>query len=232
MRQPEGISSPQPLNGIERLSQWIYDTVHPYIEGRVLEIGARSGTISGYFVNDNTRIRISDPRSKYYQLLQEKFKDNSCIKGIHKIDPKVTGFETVYSSFLGKFHTVLLLNTIEVDADDPELLLNIKNLVIEGGYLIMNMPVRIAFFNNSEEVLDYWKHNARKILRKLLGVEFELIEAQFFNVSEIPADDIEDTPSFQISRDNIYTQFGLSVIMFAKRKPPLSEVKHTLHGSE
>ena len=199
--------------------QWMYEAIHPYVRGKIMEIGSGVGNITELLLQKGHQLKISDPDEKYWRQLTEKYENHANIMGISQLVPFDRHFDDNYARYLGKCYTVILLNTIQPSVEDGLVLSNLKKLVSSNGHLILRLPVRMSLFGQSgSEELDYWRHRNRQTIRKLLGVEFELKETWFFNLSRNGTAAIHSQLSnFTTNYENERSENGLSAIAVAKK---------------
>jgi len=171
-------------NDTDTFYEWMYDTIRPYVRGKILEIGSGAGYLTELLLQRGHQLKISDPDKEYWKQLVEKYEHHAQIMGITNITPSNKRFEENYARYLGKCYTVILLNNIQPGAEESDVLANLKKLVAINGNLILRLPVRISLFGHADgEELDFWRHRNRQAIRKLFGTEFELKETWFFNLS-------------------------------------------------
>ena len=60
----------------DKFNQWMYNTIKPFLSGRVLEIGSGIGNISKYVLNDNFHLMMTDIREGYCSKLKNNYGDN------------------------------------------------------------------------------------------------------------------------------------------------------------
>jgi hypothetical protein len=175
---------PQLLSESEQLYRWLYKFIRPYLKGKVLEIESGWGSISRLFVQDGFALRISDPNIGSYEYLQNKFKGEPMIKGIHQLNLSNPMFEAAYIKFLGRFDTLVSVAKFGPDIIDPIKLVNAKKLLKVRGRLLVLLPAIIALYGESEEGFDDWRRWNRQDISSRLGKEYEVLKTHFFTISE------------------------------------------------
>jgi 2-polyprenyl-3-methyl-5-hydroxy-6-metoxy-1,4-benzoquinol methylase len=180
-----GLTTLQYLSETTQLNQWMFETIYPYVGGRILEIGSGIGNISSQFVNAGTPITLSDLDAGYCRMLHEKFDREPLVRGIHQVDFAHPFFETAYSPLTGKFDTVFALNVVEHISDDKQAVANARSLLAPGGRLIILVPAYAALYNRLDRNLDHYRRYTRKSVRQLLSGGFEVLHTQYFNLAGI-----------------------------------------------
>jgi hypothetical protein len=203
----------QSLIDAGQLNQWIVQLISPYIKGKVLEIWGGEGNMSALLVQNRLPLRISDPHRHNCELLQKRFESEAIIKRIHRINLYDPEFDVNYDNFLGKFDTVLSLNTTEPGAINPAILKNAKKLLQQRGRLIVLLPARTVLYEESDEGYRELRRYNRKNIKDVLGVESKILE--FFSVSEIPH--CRQVPFFRVSEQPPSYRTGLHIIVSARK---------------
>ena len=115
------------LSRAPRFTDWMADTIRPYIGDRVLEIGAGIGNIT---------IRLI-PRSVYWATeVNSQFLD-----GLHRLSETRPYLRTASTDITSResfpdgqqFDTVVCLNVLEHVQDDVDALRNVRSVLAEGG---------------------------------------------------------------------------------------------------
>ena len=91
-----GYQTLQVIAGADRFNEWTYQTIRPFLKGRILEIGSGIGNISKYVIAEHTPVTLSDIDQGYCQYLQEKFGDNVHVSAILQVDLQHPDFLSIY----------------------------------------------------------------------------------------------------------------------------------------
>lgn len=152
------------ISKADRFNRWMYDTISPYCQGTILEIGSGIGNISQFFIANNQSIILSDLRQNYRDILKDKFKNNTVIK----IELAADDFEEKYKNYLNTFDTVFALNVIEHIKDDDLAIQHCKKLLKPGGTLIILVPAYQCLYNDFDRSLEHFRRYDKKSLKTLL----------------------------------------------------------------
>ena len=75
----EGEENLKAIAEAKKFNKWMYDTIRPYCQGRVLEIGSGIGNISEWFIKDSkVDIVLSDIREQYRVYLRQLYQTIKC----------------------------------------------------------------------------------------------------------------------------------------------------------
>jgi SAM-dependent methyltransferase len=233
-----GLSTLDNLSAADRLNDWMFESIQPYVKGTTLEIGSGIGNISACFVKNDLPLHVSDYSDHYCRLLQQKFASESLIRDVYQIDLATPDFDDKYSSLIGKFDTVFALNVVEHIGDDGLAIANCKKLLAAGGHLIILVPAYQLLYNGFDKELEHFRRYTRSSLKKLfLDQHFKIIKSWYFNLAGIlgwfvsgtilrkktlPAGQLSFynklVPIFRIADRLTMNQMGLSVIVVGKKE--------------
>lgn len=233
-----GLSTLDNLSAADKLNDWMYETIQPYVKGKVLEIGSGIGNISARFVKNNVPLHVSDYSDHYCKLLREKFGSQPLIQDVYQIDLAAVDFEVTYAALLGKFDTIFALNVVEHIENDGLAIANCKKLLAAGGHLIILVPAFQLLYNGFDKELEHFRRYTRHTLKELFREQrFEIIKSWYFNLAGIlgwfvsgtilrkktlPAGQLSFynklVPIFRIADKLTLNQLGLSVITVGKKK--------------
>ena len=232
-----GLTTLQHLSETIHLNQWMFETILPYVNGRILEIGSGIGNISAQFINARIPISLSDLDAQYCHILQGKFDREPLVKGIYQLDIAHPSFETVYSKLLHSFDTVFALNVVEHIDDDKRAIANAWSLLSTGGRLVILVPAYSALYNGLDRGLEHYRRYTRKSIRHLLSDKFYVLRTWYFNLAgifgwffsgsilrkkKLPSGQLgvynKLVPLFRMVDELAFHKAGLSVIAVARKR--------------
>jgi SAM-dependent methyltransferase len=183
---PAGVFTLITIGRASRFNEWMYDTIHPYLKGEILELGTGMANISNFAIRDELSITLSDVDASYREFLNEKFAAFPNVKGILRIDLQHPSFATEYSSLEGKFDTVFLLNVIEHLKDDQAAIANCHFLLKKGGNLIVLAPAWPSLYCRFDKELGHYRRYTAKSLSTIFPPsQFTRLHKQYFNAAGI-----------------------------------------------
>ncbi len=218
-------------------NKWMYDTIKPWCNGKILEIGSGVGNISEFFLDDNASIQLTDIRDVYCDSLREKFHHRSSLLGIENMNLVDENFDEKFNSYFNSFDTVFALNVVEHIYDDQLAISNCYKLLKPGGNLIILVPAFQSLYNNFDVELEHYRRYTRKKLERLfLADNFNVLRSWYFNAAGIagwiisgkiqhhriiPAGQIRLYDKlvifFRLFDKMIFNSIGLSVITVGKK---------------
>lgn len=232
---PEGWETLDAIAGAVRFNEWMYQTIKPFCNGRVLEIGSGIGNISKFFVDSGADISLSDIRPVYCDILKKQF---PTVKNILQLDLVHPSFETEYAQHLGSYDSAFALNVVEHIENDSLAIRNCFKLLRENGRLVILVPAYASLYNRFDRELEHFRrYTAKKLNGVLLKENFEIEHSQYFNFMGIPGWYVSGklqrnktipksqmsfynklVPIFKLVDKIVFNKIGLSVISVGLKK--------------
>jgi 2-polyprenyl-3-methyl-5-hydroxy-6-metoxy-1,4-benzoquinol methylase len=218
-------------------NKWMYTTIKPWCNGKILEIGSGVGNISEYFLHDNANIQLTDIRKGYCESLRLKFAGQKTLLGVETMDLVDKDFDQKFNKYFENFDTVFALNVVEHIYNDKLAIANCYKLLKPGGRLVILVPAYQWLFNSFDSELEHYRRYTRKQVESLfLTSNFNIYNSRYFNAAGIagwfvsgkiqhhriiPAGQIRLYDRlvifFKVLDKIIFNSFGLSVITVGKK---------------
>lgn len=166
-----------------QFNKWMFETILPFSKGKILEIGSGLGNISTFFLENRNEILLTDLRTEYCTLLQDKFSSKSNLIGVEQLNLIHPDFDNFYYDHLEKYDTVFALNVIEHIKDDNLAISNCKKLLKNNGHLIILVPSYQRLFNRFDKELGHFRRYTQNNLQQLfMNNHFSIVHKQYFNL--------------------------------------------------
>lgn len=169
------------LNVIEKadyFNEWMYNTISPNCNGKILEIGSGIGNISQFFIKENKDIVLSDLRDNYCEILKEKYTNQ-----ILKIDLVHPNFDIEYTELLESFDSVFALNVVEHIENDVTAIANCKKLLKTGGTLTILVPAYQWLYCDFDVELEHFRRYTKTNLNAIINKnQMQIKNTFYFNV--------------------------------------------------
>ena len=175
-----GIENLDAISFAPGFNEYMYKTILPYCEGKILEIGTGTANISKHFIQDGADIHLSDIRENYLQDLKEKYPHLS--NKIHKVNLVDQDFDKKNIDHFRSYDTVFALNVIEHIKDDNLAVLNAGKMLKNGGRVVILVPAYQWMYNSFDTALEHYRRYTGKSLKDLLSPHMKVIHQQYFNV--------------------------------------------------
>ncbi len=167
-----------------RFNRWMADTVEPFVQSDVLEIGAGIGNLTQFLCPGRTRYVATDNNGEHLDFLRARLKQSSNVA--------TTICEASYPrdfvAFRKSFDTVICLNVLEHIPDDEATLANILTALKPEGQAIILVPQGSAAFGSLDEVLLHQRrYSESELTRKMTSSGFRVAKVIPFNRVTYPA---------------------------------------------
>ncbi|MBL0341434.1 MAG: methyltransferase [Bacteroidetes bacterium] len=233
----EGLETLRTISDATRFNDWMYDSINPFCQGKILEIGSGIGNISERFYQNKQDIVISDIRQNYRFFLAEKFPNLNKEERILDLDLIHPQFRQQYSKLINSFDTVFALNVVEHIKQDSEAIANCNLMLKPGGTLVILVPAFQTLYNHLDKALFHYKRYDKKSLQKLFFQnQLQLQKSFYFNAAGIPGWFVSGklqknktipksqmkifnslVPLFKIADSLLLNKVGLSVVCIGKK---------------
>jgi SAM-dependent methyltransferase len=163
------------LEGADKYNQWIFESISPYLNSTVLEIGSGIGNISSFIKNKDS-ITLTDIEPVFLTLLKKKFNIKNYTVRYFDItkDPNKTN--------INKYNTVFGINVLEHIEDDVAALTNLKKLINKSGNLVLLVPAKKKAYNKLDKNLGHFRrYEKNELILKLNKAGYTIIKIQYFN---------------------------------------------------
>ncbi|HXK43724.1 MAG TPA: methyltransferase domain-containing protein [Anaerolineae bacterium] len=162
---------------INRVDDWIYDEITPYIGKRVLEVGCGLGNLF-HRLYDRDLVFGIDTDGESIRTLREAFATMPHVQaGVYDICDS-----TVLSLASMGFDTVVSLNVLEHISDDVMALTHIRALLAQPGYFIVIVPAHAWLYGNMDSSIGHFRrYDKTQMYKKLTQAGFEVITQRYMN---------------------------------------------------
>lgn len=233
---PEGFQTLEVIAEADQFNEWMFQTIAPFCNGKILEIGSGIGNISKFFIEEKKDIVLSDIRSNYCDYLARKFvlTDQNLIRNLNLTDPDIS---SRFGELLGTFDTVFALNVVEHIEEDALAISNCVKFLKPGGMLVILVPAYKFLYNTFDKELGHYRRYTRTGLSEIIkNAGLRIRKAQYFNAvgmlgwlvsgklqrnKTIPSGQMKFynslVPVFKLMDKIIFNQTGLSVIVIGQK---------------
>jgi glycosyltransferase involved in cell wall biosynthesis/phospholipid N-methyltransferase len=166
-----------------RFNRWMADTIRPYCDDRILEIGSGTGNLTRQLI-PRARYVASDVNPLYVSTLRNLTADRPYLS-VHNTDVRELAS---YPTVEGGFDTVVCMNVIEHVHDDRGALENIRSVLSADGRAIVLVPYGPWNFGSLDEVLGHVRRYTEESLRRVAEeAGFDVAQLLRFNrISSLP----------------------------------------------
>lgn len=179
---PTGAETLAIISRATQFNGWMYQTIKPWLRGRVLEIGSGIGNISDFVVRDGYTVTLSDYNPAYCSRLRSRYASHRNVEDIFPIDLQDPDFYTSYQHLKQRYDTIFLLNVIEHLANDHKAVEYCTFMLRPQGRLILLAPAYQSLYSGLDAALGHYRRYRLQDLARLLPEnDFTLLQKQYFN---------------------------------------------------
>jgi SAM-dependent methyltransferase len=165
------------LDGATNYADWICEMAAPYLRGggdnAILEIGAGHGTLTERLCRHG-RVVASDLSPRCVERLRGRFAGNPAIE--------VVQGDAAQAAVGRKFGSIVLVNVLEHIEDDRAALLQLGELLVPGGHLVILVPAFPALYSNFDQLVGHHRRYRRGGLTALAyRANLDIVEARYVN---------------------------------------------------
>ncbi len=167
------------LSRMNKLNQWLFKTIEPFIGNRILEAGCGNGNITS-FLNDRELVIAVDNDMK---MIEDITKRLSKYKNLKFMKFDITNDELVNSIKNNKIDTILCLNTLEHIENDIAVLNNFYHILEDKGKLVLLVPSIKYLYSSLDKIAGHFRRYSKKeIINKLRKSNFFILHINYFNI--------------------------------------------------
>ncbi|MBK8954573.1 MAG: class I SAM-dependent methyltransferase [Saprospiraceae bacterium] len=182
MHSHTGFLTLESLAKAGRFNRWMYDSIHPWVQSPVLEIGSGIGNISSCLLEEHTDVSLSEFDQTYINTLQKRFQGHPGLKAIMELDLVHPDFDTWYHPLLGRYNSLVATNVLEHICQDEEAIVNALKLLKPGGHFVMLVPAIPALYNRLDSHLGHCRrYRMKEIVSKFRGQNGSIQSVSYFN---------------------------------------------------
>ena len=175
--EPAVHSALELIDHLYSYNHWIYDTVRPFIQGRVCEVGSGTGNITQFLLRKEHIVGI-EPYEQSLRKAQRRFVDhlNVCFVGCRL---EQCPNDEVNA---GSFDTVLCLNVLEHLEEDVAALTTMRTLCRPDGRVVILVPAMMSIYGEMDRSYGHYRrYNRRSLGRAFAGAGLEVSDSFYMN---------------------------------------------------
>jgi SAM-dependent methyltransferase len=166
--------------GLVRYNEWVLEKVSSGISGRVLEIGAGTGTLSSVIEPLSSEMVLVEPAPNLCALLEERFAGRDKVK-VWQGSVEVF-VERESSRVTHTFDTVVSFNVLEHIPDDIATLRTAREALRPGGRLVLFVPSLPVLYGTLDARVDHLRRYTKKSLGHAISAAgFDLERLEYFD---------------------------------------------------
>lgn len=160
---------------INRLDNWLFEEIEPYLGQRILEAGCGHGNLTQHLL-DRELVIATDIEPSSVEIVRVKFQGNdNVLPFVHNIcDPVTEDLKKL------SIDTVVSLNVFEHIEDDEKAFANVAELLIPGGRMVLIVPAHQWLYGTMDSPIGHFRRYSKQdVAQKMEGAGLK-IEKQFY----------------------------------------------------
>jgi SAM-dependent methyltransferase len=151
------------MKGLDNYSRWQFESISPFLQGDVLEVGGGVGTITNMILKHPgvTSVSVTEINKNNIMSLRDSFSKSLKIISDANLE------NLVPPDFSGAFDTVLSVNVLEHVKDDQAMFRNCCRCLRKGGRLVLFVPAMHSIYGVVDEAVNHYRRYEKKDLTAL-----------------------------------------------------------------
>ena len=159
------------LEGAPRYADWIIEQMAPHVSGRILEVGAGLGTMTGRLAALG-KVVASEPSPELANRLRDRYATSS--------DVEVIEADAVSAAAHGPFDAAVAVNVLEHIEDDVGALRALRDCLRPGGTVALWVPAYEALFSDFDRRIGHHRrYRASTLAATIDDAGLELVESRY-----------------------------------------------------
>ena len=147
------------FDNAENFRKYQFSFILDHIKGETAEIGPGTGNNLNYYHHKTKSLYLFEPIKILFDQLKDKNLQYS----------NTQFFNKDFSSYDGKFDTIIYLDVLEHIKDDKKEFLNSYAKLNHGGSLIINVPAFNFLFSDFDRSVGHYKRYVKKDFKKFIS---------------------------------------------------------------
>jgi len=164
------------LSNADNYYRWIASELSEVLHGKVLEVGAGSGTFTRLIAESADSVDALEPSLDAFNDLQTLAEVTSCVNPILGTLPELE------VNSRSKYDNAVLVNVLEHIEDDETTLAALGRLVRPGGQIAVWVPAHEVLYSRFDFEIGHYRRYSRRELRAItLSVGLDIERLSFMN---------------------------------------------------
>lgn len=172
------------LSDTGRYHRWIVEQFSPYLDGKIIEIGAGLGTLSRYWQPYVEEMHLVEPAENLFSALQKTYGQQRNV-ALHRGNLQQAIAQQPALSYQA-FDAAIMINVLEHIEDDAGTLTTLHRMLRSRGYLLVFVPAMQALYGSLDIKFSHYRRYERSdlaLLAKTAG--FEIIHLYYFDAAGV-----------------------------------------------
>lgn len=165
----------------ENYYRWMLGEFAPFVQRRILEVGAGSGTLTERLLQyQPERIVSLEPSENMFPHLRSKY------AGSPVVETRGGYLSDCIAELRGQFDTVVYVNVLEHVPDDAAEMRHAVDSLNPGGHLLIFVPALPMLYGTADELFGHYRrYTKQSLMAALEGHELDIVRFRYFDVAGI-----------------------------------------------
>ena len=151
------------LANLPAYQEWVLEKFRPYLQGKVIEIGAGMGNITSRYADAVEELLLVEPAKNLEGRLRGRFENQPHVRVLCAL------VENVVPAAHGvPFDSALMVNVLEHVGDDASMLSSIRSILRPNGVLLLFVPAGPWLYGTLDEKVGHARRYTLPGLKRLV----------------------------------------------------------------
>ena len=161
--------------------EWIAEQFHPYLRGKIMEIGAGTGTMAKRWLVYADELHLVEPARNLFPVLQKVFHSNLKVFLHHGALEEILSVKPELA--VGAFDVIVMVNVLEHMEDDVRVLDLVNQMLKPSGHLLIFVPAMPGLYGPLDQKFGHYRRYTREGLASICRKSgHEITSVRYFDV--------------------------------------------------
>ncbi|MDR2105775.1 MAG: class I SAM-dependent methyltransferase [Deferribacteraceae bacterium] len=177
MIQPSLADSLKKWDKISRYSQWIYNQYKDFIGASIFDVGIGIGAMTDFYIRNANFVFGVDIFDTQLEMVRQRFRSFNFVA--EKMDIEKDDIVGLKSN---NFDTIIMVNVLEHIEYDLSTLEKLKDILTDGGRMIIFVPAIPFLFNGFDKASGHYRRYKKKMLKNIAAaLGMRVLKCRYFN---------------------------------------------------
>lgn len=161
--------------------EWIAEPFYPYLRGKIMEIGAGTGTMAKKWLSYADELHLTEPANNIFPILQEAFHPDLKVSLHHGTLEEILSANPKLA--VRAFDAVIMINVLEHIENDDRVLNLVNRMLTPGGHLLIFVPAMPCLYGSLDRKFGHYRRYTKAGLASVCKkAGYEITSIRYFDV--------------------------------------------------